>query len=166
MDPNPLVLVLYCDDKICHCLNFHYLPGQLSDQLINMIAQISIKKLKPKSMYSHYHGWMKNHIPSVIRKAYRTYKPNQITGEKKITSGFWGIKTFLNEIQNKNTHKKLSTIQKRLSEKVNKKKVVKLGKAKPIDVETLEKNIDNYLSQIDAIVKKGRKEDMSKYTKI
>ena len=117
-------------------------------------------------MYSHYHGWMKNHIPSVIQKAYRTYRPNQITGEKKITSGFWGIKTFLNEIQDKNTHKKLSTIQQRLSEKVNKKKAVKLGKSKPIDVETLEKNIDNYLSQIDAIVKKGRKEDMSKYTKI
>lgn len=166
-DPNPLVLVLYCDRRICHAINFHYLKGNYNIQLIHMIASIASKTLKMKSMYAHYHSWMKRKIPGVIARAYRTYKPQHITGVKKITKGFWGVESFLKSLK-KPKHLKLTEVQKRLIEKINKKKAERIKKQEfkktKITPKQLEENIKNYVRKMDKILESLRKKDKSKYT--
>jgi hypothetical protein len=163
-DPNPLVLVLYCDNDICHSLNFHYLPKKLNNKLIHMIARLALKQLKTRSTYALYHNWMKKYIPDIIKRAYRTYKPNQMTSIKRITYGYWGITSFLKYIDKQEEHKKLSTVQERLSKKINKQKTKKITKQKKINVEKLDDYIKNYVNAIDIIIQSGRTEDLSKYT--
>jgi len=166
-DPYPLVLVLYCDDDICHALNFHYLGKSYTQELINMITQIAIKSIKLDSMYSHYHNWMKKKVPGVIRHSYRTYKPSFIKSPQKLTSGYWGIDTFLKEYHDKYNHNKLTKIQTKLSEKINKKQAQAFKKRKEEGVFNIQKmieEIDLFVANADKIIQEGRKEDLSKFT--
>ena len=160
VDPKPLILVLYSNKHICHAINLHYLHGKYSKQLIHMIAAIATKVIKFSSIYNHYHGWMKRYIPGVIKRAYRTYKPQHMTSIKPITKGYWGITTFLQEGQ----PKKMTTVQKRLSEKINIEKSKKI-QTKQKSIQQLEKDITAYVDKIEAILS-TRKEDQTKYTKI
>jgi len=165
VDPNPLVLVLYCDKDICHALNFHYLSKELNEQLIHMIATLAVKNNKDIDTYNLYHNWMKRHIPAVIRNAYRTYKPNQITSVKKVTNGYWGIKTFLKEKEEKEKHLKTTQVQERISKKINKKKAETLANKK-LNLNKLQDYIINYVNYVDKLIKENRKEDKSIYTKL
>lgn len=165
-DPHPLVLVLYCDDKICHALNFHYLNVEYTDQLINMISMIALRYMNTHSMYSHYHNWMKKKIPGVIRHAYRTYKPQYISHTVQITNGHWGLQSFMSVVKQLKA-KQLTTLQKRLTSKINQEKSTSIqNEKKDFDINLLSQNINNYVSQIDAILSKSRKEDQSKYTRL
>lgn len=164
VDPNPLVLVLYCDDDICHAINLHYLPKPLSEELIDMIAKIAIKNVKLYSMYHHYHNWMKKNIPHVIKHAYRTYKPNQMTSIHQVTKGRWGIKSFIDYQKEKEKHLTLSKVQERLSTKINKEKKKKVPKK--INLNKLEEHIMNYVNEADDLIQKAKTKDESLYTKL
>lgn len=164
-DPNPLVLVLYCDDEICHALNFHYLGKTYTQELINMICLIALKFLNMKSMYAHYHNWMKRNIPGVIRHSYRTYKPKHIKSVKRLTVGYWGINTFLQEYNQATKHKKLTAVQEKLSKTINKKKSDAIVKQKTkIDFGEMCKQIDRFVDRAEEVYQSGKKEDLSKYT--
>ena len=164
-DPNPMVLVLYCDEEICHALNFHYLGKTYTQELINMITLIALKFINTKSMYAHYHNWMKKNIPGVIRHSYRTYKPKYIKRPKKLTAGYWGINTFLNEYNNATKHKKLTAVQTKLSKVINKKKAEKIIKEQSkIDIEEMIKQIDKFVERAEQVYQSGKKEDLSRYT--
>lgn len=165
VDPNPLVLVLYWDKEICHALNFHYLKDKLTAELIQMIAMFAIKKSKNISMYQHYHNWMKKYIPSVIKHAYRTYKPEYITSIKQVTEGAWGIDTFIKHINQKEKYIVKTKIQERLSKKINQEKV-NVFKNKKINLNKLENYIINYIDEAEKIIQKSRKENQSLYTRL
>lgn len=165
-DPNPLVLVLYSDQRICHALNFHYLHGDLNMQLIQMISRVASKKLRIKSMYAHYHHWMKKNIPGVIRVAYRTYKPNFMSGVQQITSGFWGTNSFMQSMIGRRKLK-LTETQKRIAEKIDKKKLKEGELYKEKVTRKLSynpQNIENYVSLMNKIVQEGKKTDKTKFT--
>lgn len=169
-DPSPLALVLYCDATICHALNFHYLfTKNLNDDLIHMIAALATHNIRLYSMYSHYHNWMKKHIPGVIENAYRTYKPKHITEVKQITRGYWGITTFLNQVRAKNKHLALSSVQKRLSQKINAAKALKFKReaaAAEMNIDTISAAIEHYVNYMDSLISEARaeKEEMTDMT--
>jgi len=160
-DPYPMVLVLYCDDKLCHALNFHYLIENESDELIHMIAALATRSMKSRSMYTHYHNWMKRNIPGVIKNAYRTYKPNHITENKQITRGYWGVQTFVAELRKKTKPQQLTAVQKKLAEKLNKRKVEEIQgaqQAQEFDIKVMEPIINKFVKDVDALYSGARQE--------
>jgi hypothetical protein len=166
-DPNPLALILYQDNNICHALNFHYLSKNLNEELILMIAKMATKMIKTESMYNLYHNWMKRNIPGVIEKAYRTYKPQHITSVKRMTRGYWGIQSFINFMKEREAHLDLTTVQKRLAEKIKKFKETERKKPekKKVNLNKLQNYIIKYVEQADELVKEHREKDKSAYTK-
>ena len=99
-DPTPMVLVLWCGKEWCHSITLNPLSPNLTDILIEMIAQIATKKLASKDAYALYHNYIKKQLPSIVKLAYRTYKTKRIKNEKPVSKGYFHIKHFLKNVSN------------------------------------------------------------------
>lgn len=169
-DPYPLVLVLYADNEYVHGINIHYLGATLTDKLIKMIALVAQKQLNGSNTRSLYHNWMKKNLPGVLRKAYRVYKTRYVKSPVAITKGYWGVESFLQKFKPKKLGEKHvadTTEQIKKIVKTHEKKGEEALRhpKKAITRRELFKNIDKYIGQMEQIVKEGRKDDLSKYTK-
>ncbi len=158
-DPYPLALVLYAGDTLVHCLNLHYLDGQLNDDLIAMITKIALGKLDARDQYKFYHSYMKRRMPGVIKNAYRTYKPGYIRNVVVVSNGFEITQAFLEKLRK---FAKVKHLTKKKIETQIKKEVKAVGETKrsPEELERIQKltkpqihkNVLNYMREIKKIV--------------
>lgn len=84
-DKTPLILVLYADKTIVHALNINYLNTEYIDEYIQFLGKYFKIITGRYSAYSFYHKYMKRGVHNVIKKAYRTYKPDAFSSKSKIT---------------------------------------------------------------------------------
>jgi hypothetical protein len=164
-DPYPLALVLFADDKVVHCLNIHYLSKDLTDELIELIAKIALKRLDARDAYHFYHNHLKVKLPHVIQNCYRVYKADHIHSAVIVSYGFETSRRFIE------TLKSIATPADEKKVQLNIKKEVKaVEKAKdPEDFMSMVPNfqivddVESYFSKIKSIVKP--KIDIKKYTR-
>lgn len=167
-DPYPLALVLYVGDELIHCLNIHYLSQNLTDDLVEMIVKVALKRLKSQDQYRFYHNYMKRYLPNVIKASYRTYKPGYITDVVIVSKGFEMTAGFLNALKKlggtKFTQKKTEKVVKKEIDKVEQKKKTpeEIKKMEKITSKQIAQNVDEYFKAIKQIVK--YRTDREKYT--
>ena len=177
-DKFPLAIILHSDSQYTHALNLNYLPKQLKEQTIEMIALLATKKLKYFSKdndlksYELYHNYIKRQLPKVIRFAYRKYFTHLIRESSKVSSGVFNNKAFIVNLKKASPtdFKKIFTqIKKSVNiasnEEEQDKKLQKLNRLKALSSLT-DKQINdiatNYLNDINQIYK--QKFDKSKFT--
>lgn len=163
-DPHPMALILYADDKILHCLNIHYLSKDLTKELVEMIADVALKKLDARSAYRFYHNTLKIKLPHVIQKCYRIYKiehiqhvvvvSNGFDTTKKIIDGFKLNPPVLKEKVKKRVQKEIDRIKD--TKKSPKELMSAMSSIQIVD------DIDEYFNKIKSIAKS--KIDLKKYT--
>lgn len=178
-DPYPLALVLYVAEKeefdqvtkqtkkreLVHCLNIHYLSKDLTDELVNMIANVALKTLDARDMYQFYHDHMKKNLPNVIKSAYRTYYSDHISNISLVSRGFEASRGFIEALKQVN---KKPTEQKIIHQVTKEIENVKESKKTPEEIEKemsasqIYKNVEEYFNKIKSIVKP--KTDFKKYT--
>jgi nitrogen regulatory protein PII-like uncharacterized protein len=162
VDPNPLGLILYADNRIVHCLNLNYLSRQQKGRLIHVIAQIAGKKIENPSAYELYHKHLKREIPSILKASYRTYKPQYIHTLSVISDGFNKTIGWLTDQKETAIRKFAIAIQKRIK-KVERKTPEQVQK----DTRTSEqiiRGVEQYVGMIKNIHKE--RVDRERYTRL
>lgn len=117
-DPTPLALILYADNKIAHAINISYLNPILTNDLIDMLIMIANNRvdgiidtnntnkknkykiikngLDGEDTYKLYHGYIKNKLGAIVKKAYRIYFVRSIRELRPISKGFDTTTSYLN----------------------------------------------------------------------
>jgi len=161
-DPYPLALILYVGDKLVHCLNIHYLSDYLTDDLIDTIAKVALRKISPKDMYEFYHGHLKQKLPEIVKSAYRTYKPQSIANIVVVSKGFEMSRGFIEQLKPKPSEEKIKATIKKEITKVQQSDKVPEDYASELPSAKITKGVEDYFNQIKSIVKK--RIDKSKFT--
>lgn len=170
-DPYPVVLILYVGELV-HAINLSYLPAQLSDLVVNMLASISLGKLQGQNTYWLYHSYIKKNMPRVVRMAYRTYKKEKIKNPILVTQGFDATKMFLTNKRIKATKNNEQVVKQVLKKAIRHTKKTKdenvewKKKRTSQRIEDIEKNVDTYMKKVNEILK-NREEylNLKNYTK-
>jgi methyl coenzyme M reductase subunit C-like uncharacterized protein (methanogenesis marker protein 7) len=167
-DPYPMALILYADDKILHCLNIHYLSKDLTQELVEIITDVALKKLDAKNAYRFYHNTLKIKLPHVIQRCYRVYKTQHIQHVVVVSNGFETSKKFIETLRQINIPKTLEEqvkhrIQKQIDRVKNTKKSPKELMSAMSSLQIAD-DIDEYFSKIKSITKS--KVDLKKYTRL
>lgn len=163
-DPYPLALVLYADDKILHCLNIHYLSKDLTDELVEMISHVALKKLDARDAYRFYHNFLKPKLPHMIQKCYRVYKTPHIQNAVIVSYGFETSRRFIETLKSSN-----KTSEEKVKHSIEKEiDAVKETKKSPeefmlmVPSFQIVDSVEDYFSKIKSIIKP--KIDTRKYT--
>jgi len=163
-DPYPLALVLYADDKVLHCLNIHYLSKDLTDELVEMIARVALKRLDARDAYRFYHNFLKPKLPHVIQKCYRVYKTPHIQNAVIVSYGFETSRRFIETLKST-----ASASEEKIKRSVQKEiDAVKETAESPeefmlaVPSFQIVDSVEDYFSKIKSIIKP--KIDTKKYT--
>lgn len=165
-DKTPIALILFDHDRNnnVHAINLNYLPNDLTQQVINMIALIASKELDAKDMKQLYHYYMKKRLHPIIRRAYRTYKKTEITHPKLVSTGFNEMLTFLHKFKTKFTEYDKRKIHYTVDRKLRSAQYVKnilMNKTIMTPAEA-EKRAREYISKIQKF--KPKEINWKKYT--
>lgn len=166
-DPYPLALVLYVDKEIMHCLNIHYLSNSLTDELIETIVDVALRKLKAKDAYKFYHNHLKKQLPHVIQKSYRVYKTKYVKNASIVSYGFETSKGFLatlKAISNKPSNQAARDAIKTEIDVVKEIKKTPEELIKVLPLHQIVDEVDDYFKKIKSIIKP--KIDTKKYTSV
>ena len=120
VDKEPIALILYGGDSHnnIHALNLNYLSNNLSSRVFNMVAQIASRRLKANDVRRLYYDYMKGRMHPVLAKAYRTYKPNEISRPRIISPGFQETLKWLDKFKRKFSDKEVKKIKTQVKKKV------------------------------------------------
>lgn len=172
IDKYPLILILHANDSYVHAINLNYLPKQLKEEVIDLIAMVATKQLPGSDTYKLYHNYIKSKLPRVIRFAYRKYFTYMFKDPVQVSKGFWHIKNFLWHIKkfdNNDKQKVIVSVRKAIKEASNEEKqdakiqrLARLNKYASMTKEEIDKRAGEYLQEINSIYKK--KFDRSNYT--
>lgn len=165
-DKNPLALILYADNKLVHCINLNYLSSSMNDEMVDIIVAIAMRQIQNSSdAYMLYHNYLKRRIPTIILRAYRTYKPQHIKNIMYVSDGFNSSISFVK-----------SMVAKLPKETILKTKIAKeiagvgtytpeeLSKLKSTSTNQLLAKTQDYFNRIKQVIKP--KIDEKKYTKL
>ena len=86
-DPVPLVLILWAGDGVVHGINVNYLPKDIRENLVDMLAKMAMGFVDWRDAYNFYHSYLKHKAPRMIRLSYRTYKDSLIKGITYVSVG-------------------------------------------------------------------------------
>lgn len=164
-DPYPLALVLYADDKILHCLNIHYLSQDLTDELVETIARVALRKLDAKDAYRFYHNFLKPKLPHVVQKCYRVYKTPHIQHAVIVSYGFETSRRFIETLKSVSSPAAEEKIKRSVKKEID---AVKETEKSPeefmmmVPSFQIVDSVEDYFSKIKSIIKP--KIDTRKYT--
>jgi hypothetical protein len=167
-DKHPIALILFDADQNdnVHAINLNYLPNDLNKNVIDMIARIASRQLNAKDIKKLYHEYMKNRLPGVIARGYRTYKRSEIKNVKLVSNGFNESLSFLHKFKTKLGREETKKIAHTIELKVNMAKAVQrtVTTAK-LTPEEAERRAKEYIQYIKKYKPKGTI-DWSKHTKV
>jgi hypothetical protein len=162
-DRNPMLLILYTDNKIVHGLNMHYLNKNAYRELISVVAQIAAKQIENKNAYDLYHRELKKRIKHILKVSYRTYKPQYIQSVNIVSNGFNETIGWLSQDKSIVIKKYEKAIDLKI-QKAEPKTPEELKKIKNITSQQILMKIDEYFNTIKNIRKK--RIDKQRYTSI
>lgn len=90
-DPNPLVFIMYSDNRYTHGINLHYLDSNELNWFNRNLFMI--KKYQQMIDGRTFYQFLKTRMPSIPKKAYRVYFTN-MCDYKIISSGITNMEKF------------------------------------------------------------------------
>jgi len=164
-DKEPIVLILYGGKPLVHAINFHYLKKELEDRVYNFIIKVISKELSAKDMRSLYHDYIKGRMHPVVKRAYRTYKFEEINRPIVISKGFHETVGFLQKFKKKLSKKNIKQLKTVVMKKVDAGKEAKKNVLQNITPQEAERRAKKYMKMIRKI-KPDTKIDWDQFTKI
>lgn len=163
-DPYPLALVLWENGEIMHCINLHYLSKDLTDDMIDTISKVALKKLDARDAYNFYHDHLKRKLPHVIQLSYRIYKTQFVSNATIVSYGFETSRRFIETLKSVS-----QTVEEKVKRDIKKEiDAVQETKANPEEFQyvvpsfQIVSDVETYFDKIKSIIKP--KIDTKKYT--
>jgi len=155
-DKTPIALILWPGDSksLCHAINLNYLPNDLNEKVIQFITKVASGKLSANDMRSLYHSYIKKRLHPVIQRAYRTYKPKEISYPRLVCNGFNETLGWLYKFKSKLTKKETTKLQKRIATKINVVKEVKKETRKLKEPKEMVQEVKEYVNKAAEMIKK------------